>query len=191
MILVSQSPKFQSIQSIRSMPSCFRGTSLFETSAPNDSNMSMNTASSKVPRYPIYFLLVHTCPKFKCVLLYGEPFSSYRPFSDCTTNPKWPRPLQVQSYPVYVLRSGWTKSQILARFSLRWAIFQKNAIFEITVDGNVKFKFSITLVKIKIKNLHFYGDYHQETEKKLAAKLYCCIRGNIPMSYAKQNRRQK
>ena len=45
------------------------------------------------------------------------------------------------------------ESQISVRFALRWAVFEIMAVFHFPIDYNVKFKFLITLVKMKISEI--------------------------------------
>ena len=63
--------------------SCFRDTGHFETSAPNDSKMNLNTTRLM---YLIYVLPVSMGPKFYPVSFYDQPLSRYRPFWDKFTD---------------------------------------------------------------------------------------------------------
>ncbi len=72
----------------------------FETSAPNDPKMILNTKRSNVPH-------IHTtAAKFQSVLRYGELFSSYRTFLRQVhrKTTQRPRTLKGQRYPIYMLQ---------------------------------------------------------------------------------------
>ncbi len=60
-----------------SKASRFWVTGHLEASAPNDPKITLNTERSKVP---MFMLQLPPSPKFHSVSLYGQLFSSYRPF---------------------------------------------------------------------------------------------------------------
>ena len=77
---MSLSPKFHSVSAFALGPDVFE-LRHFETSAPNDPKMTLNTnIQGTCKRYTIHVLLVHLSHKFETVSLYDQAFSSYKPF---------------------------------------------------------------------------------------------------------------
>ena len=82
-----------------STASRFWVTSHFETSVPNDPQMTLNPTRSNVPH--ICVISIHESQFSLSFTLWHNPFSSYRPFWDKCT--EWPQTLQGQRHTTYVL----------------------------------------------------------------------------------------
>ncbi len=91
-------PQTPNFTPFRSVVSCFLATGHIEASAPNDPKITLNSKMWKVPHIDIT-----TIPEshFHSVSLYGQPFSTYRPFRQGMTF-KWHWTLKAQRYPIYI-----------------------------------------------------------------------------------------
>ncbi len=106
----------------------FRVTGHFEISALNDPKMTLNTKRSEVPHIHV---TTTWSQKFHSILLYGQPFPSYRPFWDkciewpemtftttCTSKVPYIQVLQVMSR---IMRFLFGKPWWMARHSRKYS----------------------------------------------------------------------
>ena len=102
MLLVSTSPKFQSF-SLYGQPFCFWVTRYFETSAPNDPQITLNLQDQM---YTMQMLLESMSPKLHSVSFYNhQAFFDTGHFKTSASNdPQITLNLRGQRYPLYIER---------------------------------------------------------------------------------------
>ena len=108
------------------MTSRFRVAGHFETCAPNNPKMTLNTTRSKI--HTIYVLLKSQSPKFHPIFLYDQLFSRYNVNNHKCT--KWPQnDLEVKSQKVaksalYTLNTLYLRGPNFVRFTLWPTVFK-------------------------------------------------------------------